>query len=51
MTDLTDVFKNSETGGRAKCGFHGDTEHSKKKKKKPNKTSLKINPINIYTKV
>ena len=28
---LTDVFKNSETGGRAKCGFHGDTTHSKKR--------------------
>lgn len=31
MTDLTDVFKTSETGRRARCGFHGDTAHSKKR--------------------
>ena len=30
MISLTDVFKNSETGGRANCGFHGDTAYNKK---------------------
>ena len=39
MIFLTDVFKNSETGGSANWGFHGDTAHSKKK------PSLTINLI------
>lgn len=31
MIGLTDVFKNSETGGSANCGFHGDTAHRENK--------------------
>ena len=44
MIGLTDVLKNSETGGRGNGGFHGDTAHCEKR-------SLKINPVNIYIKV
>ena len=31
MIGLTDVLKNSETGGRGNGGFHGDTAHCEKR--------------------
>lgn len=40
MIFLTDVFKNSETGGSANWGFHGDTAHSKKKNKFDNSSDI-----------